>query len=225
MKTLIVIPLQKELDAFLQGCETHRVVINKGNLGRLPTARLPNYNLTLACGGLGKAQFGVQTQHLLEQEEGWNLVICAGAAGGLADAVAVGDIVIGTETIEHDINNKFGPPRLPRFAAPQAVINSLTAIDLTKLNFRVHTGPIAAGDEDVVDSDRRAALVARTRALSVAWEGAGGARACQFSQVPFVEIRSITDGADSTAAADFKSNLAFAMHNLATFILTWQQTR
>lgn len=224
MKTLIVMPLQKELDGFLQGCASQNVIMTEGKTGRLPSVELPDYNLTLACGGLGKAQFGVQTQHLLEQGVDWGLMVCAGAAGGLADRVAVGDIVIGSETIEHDINNKFGPPRLPRFMASEAVVNALNAVALTDSTFKVHTGPIAAGDEDVVDLDRRAALVARTGALAVAWEGAGGARACQFSQVPFIEIRGITDGADSTAAADFKSNLAFAMHNLATFILAWRSS-
>ena len=78
---------------------------------------------------------------------------------------------------------------------------------------------MASGDEDVENLDRRTAIRQLTSALAVAWEGAGGARACQFSQVPFVEIRGISDGADSDAASDFRANLKQVMRNIATLII------
>ncbi len=65
----------------------------------------------------------------------------------------------------------------------------------------------------------------RTGALAMAWEGAGGARACQFSAMPFVEIRGVTDGANSRAAGDFRAHLATAMRNVATLIVTWLRQR
>ena len=77
----------------------------------------------------------------------------------------------------------------------------------------------------MVNGARQEELRRRTDALAVAWEGAGGARACQFSAVPFVEIRGVTDGANSSAAADFAANLETAMRNVATLIVTWLQTR
>ena len=60
-----------------------------------------------------------------------------------------------------------------------------------------------------------------TGALAMAWEGAGGARACQFSGVPFIEIRGITDQADHRAASHFRENLNTAMRNAAAMITTW----
>ncbi|MEM7031365.1 MAG: 5'-methylthioadenosine/S-adenosylhomocysteine nucleosidase [Chloroflexota bacterium] len=223
MKTLIMIPLQKELDAFVQGCQSHQVQISNGAIGRLQATHLPDLDITLACGGLGKAQFGVQTQHLIDIGPAWDMVLCAGAAGGMNDMVKVGDVVIGVETVEHDINNRFGPPRLPKFAADQTMLDSFKKVTLPEANFSIHYGSIASGDEDIVDLDRRAALVQLTQSIACAWEGAGGARACQFSQIPFMEIRGITDGADNTAAADFKTNLGFAMHNLALTIINWSR--
>src|SRR3712207_9438258 len=91
--------------------------------------------------------------------------------------------------------------------------------------FTVHFGPIASGDEDVVTVERQAELRRRTGALAVAWEGAGGARAGPVSAVPFVEIRGVTDNADSSAAADFAANLEIAIRNVATLIVTWLQKR
>jgi adenosylhomocysteine nucleosidase len=83
-------------------------------MGRLPVVHLPELDVTLACGGLGKVQFAVQTQHLLDVCPAWDLVICAGAAGALVDGLPVGDLVVATETVEHDIHNRFGRPLLPK---------------------------------------------------------------------------------------------------------------
>jgi nucleoside phosphorylase len=67
-------------------------------------------------------------------------------------------------------------------------------------------------------------LYGLTGALAVAWEGAGGARACQFNNVPFVEIRGVTDRADSDAALDFEANLRSVMRNVVTLIISWQKS-
>ncbi len=88
--------------------------------------------------------------------------------------------------------------------------------------FRVHFGPIASGDEDIVDVARGQELRETTGAVAVAWEGAGGARACLFSGTPFVEIRGVTDNANHTAPADFETNLELAMDNLAALIIAWR---
>ena len=80
---------------------------------------------------------------------------------------------------------------------------------------------VASGDEDVVDDERRRTLHQSTGALVVAWEGAGGARACAFSNVPLVEIRGVTDTANQNAPSDFETNLEVAMNNIATLITSW----
>jgi adenosylhomocysteine nucleosidase len=68
---------------------------------------------------------------------------------------------------------------------------------------------------------RRREIRHLTGALAVAWEGGGGARACHFSGVPFIEIRGISDQADSQAASHFRMNLHTAMRNVATLITAW----
>jgi hypothetical protein len=56
--------------------------------------------------------------------------------------------------------------------------------------FQVHYGMIASGDEDIVTIERAAELHTQTGAVAMAWEGAGVARACLFSQIPYLEIQS-----------------------------------
>jgi len=225
MKILTMAPMQAELDFLLQAWAEKGFQRQNSIMGRLPVVHLPELDVTLACGGLGKVQFAVQTQHLLDVCPAWDLVICAGAAGALVDVLPVGDVVIATETVEHDIHNRFGKPLLPRFAGAGVALSGLRSMASHAATFQVHFGPIASGDEDVVDTDRRRMLHQRTRALAVAWEGAGGARACHFSGIPFVEVRGIADEADSDAASDFEKNLGGTMKNVATLMASWLRMR
>ncbi len=225
MKLLVVTPIREELNGFLQACIRHGYAAKTVAIGRLPVARIPDLGVTLARGGTGKAQFAVQTQHLLDKGGDWDLVVCAGAAGALAADLSVGDVVVATATIEHDYDNRFSTRPLPRFEGAPAAIDSLRRVSPSAHSFRVHFGPIASGDEDIVDPERRRALHQATGALVVAWEGAGGARACAFSGVPFVELRGVTDAADQKAPSDFEANLGVAMGNVAALILSWIDSR
>lgn len=224
VKTLVIIPTQKEFAFFRTSCLAQGIRTENAAIGRLAAVDLPDLDLTLALGGLGKVQFGIQTQHMLDAGAAWGFVICAGAAGALVDRLTIGDVVVATETVEHDIKKAKSPP-LPRFknaAIPRADFSSRSS---RANSFQVHFGPITSGDEDVMDDARKKDLHTLTGALAVAWEGAGGARACQFSNMPFVEIRGITDGANHAAASDFKANLERVMSNVATVITDWARGR
>jgi adenosylhomocysteine nucleosidase len=218
MKILVIIPTQKEYDYFLNHCFARQFQTEKITIGKLPVVRFPDLNMTVSRGGLGKVQFAVHTQHLLDSEFAWDLVICAGAAGSLDQKLSVGDIVVGTETVEHDIRNRFGKPLVPRFKGDNFTINILKQMAGNHISFQLHFGSIASGDEDVVDVKRQEEIRLTTAALAVAWEGAGGARACQFCDTPFIEIRGISDDANGDAPTDFAKNLQGVMENVALTI-------
>ena len=137
----------------------------------------------------------------------------------MAERVRVGDVVVGTATVEHDFNRNFA--RAPSFdcSPPHVAALRQTAGDL-RTPFQVHFAPVASGDEDIVDAVRAGALHTRTGALAVAWEGAGGARAAAFSDVPYVEVRGISDMADHAAMDVYEANIPDAMQNVAV-IVAW----
>ena len=222
MDVLVVTPLQAELEALLRACLEQGCDAQQTALGRLPVTRLPGLGISLACGGTGKAQFALQTQHLLDVHPGWGVVICAGTAGALSDELAIGDVVVASATVEHDYRNGFTAHPPPTFASPPAVVAGLAQALGPSVPFRVHVGVVASGDEDIMEPGRRAALRGWTGALAVAWEGAGGARACQFSGVPFVELRGISDAAGPSAPGDFERNLALAMRHVALLLMAWR---
>ena len=213
--------MQEEFNFFLQGCTEHGYQTENSVAGRLPVVRLPGLGITLARGGTGKTQFAVQTQYLLDTCTDRDLVICAGAAGGLIDDLSIGDIVVATKTVEHDYNNRFNKRPIPSFDGAQTAIAGLRRVSLLPNSFKVHFGTVASGDEDVIGTERRRNLHQSTGALVVAWEGAGGARACAFSSVPFLEIRGVTDTANHNAPSDFEAYLEVALKNIATLITSW----
>src|SRR5688572_11973290 len=124
---LIVTPLQKEYDELYDSLSALGLNSHTERIGRLDAHCFPEIHATLARGGHGKTQFGIQTQHLLDHAK-FELVICAGAAGALAPEVSVGDVIVATSTLEHDYNNKFSNRPKPQFAGNIKSIEQIQAL-------------------------------------------------------------------------------------------------
>lgn len=221
---LIVTPLQEEYNDLFNSIASLGLEAHKGKIGKLDVDYFPALDVTLARGGHGKTQFGIQTQHLLDHAR-FDLVICAGAAGALAPEVCVGDLVVATSTIEHDFNNKFSRRPKPQFHGDEASIRKLQKLDFSDAGFNVYFGIMAGGDEDVIEVTRGAELRQLHTALAVAWEGVGGARACIFSGVPYLELRGATDTANHEAPVVFDVNLKIVMRNIAFLLYKWLGNR
>ncbi len=168
--------------------------------------------LTLAVGGHGKVNFALSTFELIKSLKP-DLVICAGAAGGLKGTSHL-DIIAATKTIEHDYKTLFEPNTpLPEFTGDTTLIKKISILD------KVKTGVIASGDEDVVSEKRADEIQKLTGAIAVAWEGAGGAKACKKTNTPFLELRFISDLCDESTHKDFKANLSKGMNIIASKLL------
>jgi adenosylhomocysteine nucleosidase len=217
---LIVTPLKEEYDDLHQSLSALGLKSEIARIGKLDIHRFPALDLTLARGGHGKVQFGVQTRYLLDHAP-FDLVVCAGAAGALAPEVKVGDLIVATTTVEHDYNLKFAKRPHPRFAGDVTGLEQLKALKLPGAKFNIHFGVMASGDEDVIDVQRGAELHKVHNALGVAWEGIGGARACAFSEVPYLEMRGATDTANHAAPVVFDINLKVVMRNIAQVLAAW----
>ncbi len=217
---LIATPLQEEYDDLYNSLCALELDSHKDKIGRLTVDHFPALNVTLARGGHGKTQFGIQTQHLLDHAK-FDLVICAGAAGALAPEVQVGDLIVATSTVEHDYNLKFVKRPNPQFAGDIKSIEQIRTLDMSNADFKIHFGIMAGGDEDVIEVQRGAELRDLHNALGVAWEGVGGARAATFSGVPYLEVRGATDTANHEAPAVFDVNLKIVMSNVALLLYKW----
>lgn len=217
---LIVTPLQEEYDDLCDSFIALGLGSYQDRIGRLDARYFSGIHATLARGGHGKTQFGIQTQHLLDHAR-FDLVICAGAAGALAPEVKIGDLIVATSTLEHDYNIKFSVRPKPVFPGDIGSIEQIKATDLSHADFQVHFGVMAGGDEDVIEVARSVELYKAHNALAVAWEGIGGARAAAFSEIPYLEIRGATDTANHEAPVVFDKNLKIVMKNIAFLLYQW----
>ena len=225
MKTLIVTALRKEFSALTEflaseGLEMERIE------DKAVSARFPEYALLVATAGHGKAQFATATQYLIDSHGPFDLVIATGAAGALDANLFPGDVVIATEIVEHDYKLRFdGYTPAPRHPCSVATGQTIMQSNQKSRSFRIYMGPIASGDEDVVDAERATELCEQTEALCVAWEGAGGAKAARFNSIPFIEIGAVTDAADGEAANSFQQHLTTAVKNIGQVLLEWLRGR
>jgi adenosylhomocysteine nucleosidase len=201
--------------------ENARLSVECASAHRIEAAYVPDWRAVVALGGHGKTQFAVQAQYFVDLFRSVELVICAGAAGSLAPELSVGDVVVGTETVEHDYRLLFATRPLPRFPGHGPTIEALRRSANAISGFNVAFDVIASGDEDVVATARARAIRDQTGAACVAWEGSGAARVACFNGIGSLEIRAVTDAADKEAPQLFDQNLPIAMANLANLIRTW----
>ena len=221
MTTLVITPIAEELEVLTADFDQRWGSRGMRHAGRLQVTEYPAKGVILCQGGLGKAQFAVTAQHLLDNLASPGLAVCAGIAGSLTASARVGDVIVGTATVEHDFNPRALDRQLPEFDGSAPHLAALREARIAeRQEFQVRLGRIASGDEAIVDPARARELRARTGALAVAWEGAGGARAAAFSQVPYVEVRGISDMADHEAVETWKANLPAAMRSVAP-IVAW----
>ena len=215
-KHLILCPLPHEGKALRQSFQELGHTCHPLNIKGQNAWDIPTLSTVLAVGGHGKALFAARSQFFIQNLKGLELLICAGSAGALDAQLHYGDVVVAQSTVEHDYQLKFKPQSLPDFPGSP---NCLQKIEALKIQ-NTFIGKIASGDEDILTRQRAQEIWDLTGgALAVAWEGAGGARAAQLSQLEYLEIRGISDRCDSQTFEDFKVHFQGAMQKVAKTLL------
>jgi adenosylhomocysteine nucleosidase len=177
------------------------------------TGTLHGHRVVLALSRIGKVAAATTATALIER---FNVhsVVFTGVAGGLAQGVAVGDLVVASAFVQHDMD---ASPLFPRFEVPlygqslfatDAVLREhllVAAEAMSKAGkAQVHAGLVASGDRFVSSATEVATLRGLLPdALAVEMEGAAVAQVCHDYGVPFAAVRTISDRADDDAHVDF----------------------
>ena len=178
--------------------------------------------------GIGKVA-AATTATLAIHRFGARALLFTGVAGGLGAGVRVGDLVVATELLQHDMDASpifprhelplYGLSRLPsdvamserlRQAALALVGRAAHHVDAGTLAAfgigtpSVHQGLIVSGDRFVSTTAESEALRRELPdALAVEMEGAAVAQVCHDHGLPFAVVRTISDRADDQAHVDF----------------------
>ena len=136
----------------------------------------------------------------------------AGVAGSLDAEINIGDIVVSTDAVEHDMDvSALGDPvgQVPRmdvFAFPadkELVRKAVEANKKANSDIRTFTGRVASGDQFISEKEVKERIVNNFGAKCAEMEGAAIAHGAYLNHVPCVIIRAISDKADGSAQVDY----------------------
>ena len=182
---------------------------------------LQGRRVVLALSKIGKVAAATTATTLIEAF-GASRIVFTGVAGGVGPGVQVGDVVVATDFVQHDMD---ASPIFPRYHMPlygrsrfdcDGVLTALLleATHAGLIGVRegagVHSGLIASGDRFVSGAAESqvlqdALLAAGFAPLAVEMEGAAVAQVCFDYGVPFAAMRTISDRADDQAHLDFST--------------------
>lgn len=175
-------------------------------------------------------------------------LIFTGVAGALDPQLKIGDIVVGSRLMQHDMDAR---PFIPKYEIPllrrtffesgteqlpvaaEAVErllenNSLHALigkeELHAFNINspsFYIGDIASGDQFFSDAVKKQQLLKDLPGiLCVEMEGAAVAQVCYENAIPFTVIRTISDAADEQSPIDFPAFIAKIAGKYSAAIIT-----
>lgn len=181
--------------------------------------------------GIGKVNAGICTQ-ILADDFHVSAIINTGIAGSLNNDINIGDIVLSTDALQHDIDAvAFGYdlgviPRMKTsiFQADEALLKKAKEV-CEKINrdISVFTGRIVTGDQFIASKEQKDKLVSLFQGYCTEMEGAAIAQAAYLNEIPFLIVRAISDKADNSATMDYPTFEAKAIEhtvNLMTVLIS-----
>jgi adenosylhomocysteine nucleosidase len=185
--------------------------------------QLHGKSVVIALSRIGKVAAATTAAAMVERF-GAASIVFTGVAGGISDGVQVGDVVVGSHYLQHDMD---ASPLFPRYEVPltgtavfaadasllrqlvQACGAGLDANLVGGASPAIHQGLIVSGDRFVSGAGEVTALRSALQGhghnpLAVEMEGAAVAQTCADYGIPFAAVRTISDRADDTAHVDFQ---------------------
>lgn len=191
---------------------------------------LENRSIVLLKSGIGKVNAAMATTILHEQYKP-SCIINTGSAGGFLEELNVGDIVISTEVVHHDVDvtafdYAYGQVAQmpPTYHANERLINK-TMDAIKSINIQFAKGLIATGDS-FMDDENRVAFIRKKfpNMIAAEMEAAAIAQVCYQYNTPFVVIRALSDIAGKESVVSFDEFLDQAATNASKLIVELVKT-
>jgi adenosylhomocysteine nucleosidase len=236
----IISAMQEEIQALLN--KLQNVKTSEKGMRTYYIGTLFNKDVVLVFSRWGKVAAAATTTQLISDFD-LEEIIFTGVAGGIHSDLNIGDIVIGKNLYQHDLN---ASPFYEKFEIPILKKKFLKTNDSTKLlqatnlfleNYndyiqtndallfdittpKVVFGDIASGDQ-FISSHKKIKKLNKgiPSAICVEMEGAAVAQICYEYEMPFSIIRIISDKANDNATIDFSKFSNSIASNYALGIL------
>ena len=189
--------------------------------------KLLGTDVVIARAGVGKVNAAVcaQTMALIYEPE---LIINSGVSGALSPDLRVGDVVIGTDVVQHDVDTTAMGDEpgfvstVYRLSFPlDNFASTAIAAAAEELGIRAVRGRIASGDQFVASTERKEEIVRLFSAVTCEMEAGAIAHVCFLNRIPCAVIRSISDGGNEEAPMSYEEFLPLAAKNSSELTLAY----
>ena len=194
------------------------------------SGKLGSTDAVVVMCGIGKVAAAICAQAMIDHFHP-SALINTGVAGGVADGLSQGDLVIATDAVQHDFDiSLFGHAKgyLPvwgkdhlspsPFPADETLATTLlSAADA--LGYHAIRGRVASGDIFVADPALKNSLATEFNASAAEMEGAAIAQTAWQNGTPCAIVRAISDLADGSATLSFEEFEAIAAERSAKLLL------
>jgi len=184
---------------------------------------LAGHEVVIARSGVGKVNAAICTQNMITLF-GAEAIINTGVAGSLNPAIDIGDIVLSTDVVHHDVDaTVFGYakgqiPQMKEFSfKADAGLRDAAQRICCAVNPDIHVfqGRICSGDRFVSDQQTKDMIREIFDGMAVEMEAASIGQAAYLNDVPFLIVRAISDKADGSAEMDYDTfEAAAAEHGM-----------
>lgn len=162
--------------------------------------------------GVGKVNAAMSTQIMIDAFSP-DCIINSGIAGSLSKEIAIGDIVISKDCVQHDYDGtEMGDPLGEIWFCDEKRIDLPANEDLIKKlhlackalqDTNITIGRIATGDTFVASHDRRTKIADTFSAIACEMEGGAVAQVCYRNSIPFAVLRCISDDFNENEFMDY----------------------
>lgn len=183
--------------------------------------KLLDKDVVIVRSGIGKVNAAVCTQ-LLVDKFNVNYIINTGIAGSLKAQINIGDVVLSSDVLHHDVDaTGFGYPlgQIPRmdtlaFQADERLVElAKAACEKVVPQVGVHVGRVVSGDQFISDKGIKNRISQNFDGFCTEMEGAAIAQTAYLNKIPFLILRAISDKADDSATMDYPEFEAMAIKN------------
>lgn len=191
------------------------------------SGKLQGTDVVLARCGVGKVNAAVTVQMMVDKF-GITEIINTGVAGSLNEKIDIGDIVLATGAVYHDMEAiAFGyargqVPQMDIFEFPtsrELQDKAEAACKAVNQDVKVFRGRIASGDQFIAGKEVKANIKEWFDPMCVEMEGCAMAHAAYLNGIDCLIIRAISDKADDSAEMDYPSFERKAAEHCAKMVL------
>lgn len=192
--------------------------------------KIGDTDVVIVKSGVGKVNAALCAQILVDCFQVTHL-LNTGIAGSLDHNINIGDIVICTDAMQHDMDLTplgFAPGFIPALGAGRDLNNfpadpylrslAAEACRAVAPGIGIHEGRIVSGDQFISSSAQRTRLVSTFHAICTEMEGAAIAHTAFVNEIPFIVLRAISDKADEEADVSYETFEHQAAENCAKVV-------